>query len=231
MTDGSEETGDEAPDVAAAPEERDDHLIAMGSEERKAFLGKLVDFEMKLASLTDMQANFVLAVMRDPTSYTQAAKVAGFAHPNVACARLATKPKVADAIAAGMLLREDRTYVSGDRTLHELAILAFSDITNFVVDPDGGVSVREGVPEYATRAISSVEYERTTGGKEGAEWTKVRTKIRLWSKNDALRMLAIHQHLLAATTPGGVAVDNSKHVHLHQHQHNTWEIGGVRVTF
>jgi hypothetical protein len=132
----------------------------------------------------------------------------------------------------GENLREDRTFITSDRTLHEFAIIAFSDITDFTVDKyTGHIEVREGVPAYARRAISSVKWKHKTWTEDGELHTQTETELKLWNKNDALKMLAMYQKLLSGENGGNLMVDNSKHVHLHQHQHNTWQIGENKVTF
>lgn len=210
----------------------DDAPIILSPEQRKLFLGKLAEFEIQLSALPEMQANFVLAVMRDPTNFEAAARAAGYKHAGVQATRLRHKPAVAACIALGENIREDRTMLTSDRTLHEFAIIAFSDITDFSVDKyDGTVSVREGVPSYATRAISSVKWKHKTWTEDGELHTQTETEIKLWNKNDALKMLAMYQKLLSGEGGSNLLIDQSKHVHVHQHQHNTWQIGDKRVTF
>jgi hypothetical protein len=145
------------------------------------------------------------------------------------------RPGVAACIALGEQLREDRTMITSDRTLHEIAIIAFSDITDFEIGPGGKVITRPGVPSYATRAIASVEWTMTEfEGEEGKARTQYKTKIRLWPKDTALRMLAVYQKLMSGE---GIQVnqtinnDNRGQVHTHQHQHQTWQIGDTVLTF
>jgi hypothetical protein len=215
------------------PDATESGAITLSPEQRKQFLGKLAEFELQLSALTEMQANFVLAVMRDPTNFEKAARTAGFKNAAVAAHRLKGKPAVAAAIALGEQLREDRTFLTTDRTLHEFAIIAFSDITDFTIDPaNGKVTVREGVPEYATRAISKLKFDSESWtDKDGEVHWRVKTEIGLWNKNDALKMLAMYQKLLSGEAGASIVNDNSKHVHLHQHQHNTWQVGDKMVTF
>lgn len=189
-----------------------------------------------LAAMTERQMNFVMAILTDPTNHTAAAKVAGFAEKSahVEARRLLTKPKIAAAIALGEQLREDRTMITSDRTLHELAIVAFSDITHFEVKP-GTNQVRtvQGIPEYMTRAVAQVEFMETEYEDEKGVPRFVRkTKIKLWPKVDALRLLAMYQKLLAG--PGGINImqgNVDQSVHIHQHQHNTWQFGDKKLTF
>lgn len=221
------------PELKESPLDAPDSApITLSPEQRKLYLGKLAEFEIQLSELTEMQANFVLAVLRDPTNFEKAARTAGFKNAAVAAHRLKNKPAVAACIALGENIREDRTMLTSDRTLHEFAIIAFSDITDFRVDAETGkIHVREGIPSYATRAISSVKWKHKTWTEEGERFTQTETELRLWNKNDALKMLAMYQKLLSGEGGGNIVNDNSKHVHIHQHQHNTWQVGEQRLTF
>jgi uncharacterized protein (UPF0147 family) len=180
----------------AEPDNSESGTIILSPEQRQQYLGKLAEFQLKLEELTEMQANFVLAVLRDPSNFEKAARAAGFKNPAVAAHRLRSKPAVAAAIAMGENLREDRT-----------------------------------LPAYARRAISSVKWKHKTWTEDGELHTQTETELKLWNKNDALKMLAMYQKLLSGENGGNLMVDNSKHVHLHQHQHNTWQIGENKVTF
>jgi len=239
MAELAEDTSPEEEPVAvtiAKPGEDEERML-LDPEQRREYLGKLAEFEIRLSELTEMQANFVLALLKDPTDLTKAARVAGFSHPNIQSQKLINKPGIQAAIALGEQLRQDRTLITTDRTLHEFAIVAFSDIVNFTVDDEGHLGVVEGVPQYATRAVQSIDFDRescTERDRDGepVTHTRVKTKIRLWSKTDALRMIALYQKLLNPNAaPTGAIIDNSKHVHLHQHQHNTWDWGGEKLTF
>lgn len=216
-----------------APDSDESGAIILSPEERKQFLGKLAEFEIQLSALTEMQGNFVLAVLRDPTNFEKAARTAGFKNPAVAAHRLRHKPAVAAAIALGETIREDRTLLTSDRTLHEFAIIAFSDITDFRIDPSTGkVTVREGVPEYATRAISKIKFDSESWtDKDGEVHWRVKTELGMWNKNDALKMIAMYQKLLSGEGGANIILDNSRHVHMHQHQHNTWQVGDNKMTF
>lgn len=184
---------------------------------------------MSLAALPGKKGDFVLAVLRNPTNYTEAARVAGYKFPNVESVRLVNDPQVAACIALGEQIREDRTFVTSDRTLHEFAIIAFSDITNFEVYGKGQVRVKQGVPAYAVRAISSIKWKVHEWEDEKGFHTQTETDIKLWNKNDALKMLAMYQKLLSGEGGVNLTVDNSKHVHMHQH--NSWKVGDNMLTF
>lgn len=208
-------------------------LLRLTDEERRAYLGRLAEFEVKLSALPEKKANFVLAVLNDPTDFVEAARLAGYkaAGASQSARSLLMQPQVAALIALGEQIREDRTFLTKERTLHEYSIIAFSDITNYTVKR-GELTVKDGVPEYATRAISSMEVEETTWvGDDGHERTTVKTKVRLWSKTEALKMLATYQMILSKMGTDTTNIDKSRHVHIHQHQHNTWQVGDKKLTF
>lgn len=223
-----------------SPDEPEDHIddLPLPGEsaklltnlQRRAILGKLAEFELLLSRLTLRQQNFVLAYLNDPTNTYLAAKTAGYSESSARqeAGRLIRHPRIMACIAAGQLLREDRTMVTADRTLNELAIIAFSDVTDYEFDPTSHeVKTRPGVPSYALRAVSQVEFTVTTREGEKETTTTEKTKIKLWSKTDALRMLALYQKLLG-TEGGGVVINDQS---VHNHQHNTWQFGDRKVQF
>lgn len=226
-------------DLTFPPESPDDlntqetGQIILTPDMRVAFLGRLAEFELQLAALTERQQAYVLAVLEDPTSYEAAARKAGFAHPSTEATRLRHKPRIAALIALGEQLREDRTFITSDRTLHELAIIAFSDIRDFRIERGGRVATQDGVPLYATRAVSTVKWDETRWvDEDGIEHHRTKTEIRLWPKVDALKMIALYQKLLSGADGAGLTItDKSKHVHIHQHQNNTWAFGDNKITF
>lgn len=206
----------------------------LSPEQRKALLGKLAEFELAVIALAPNQQAFVFAYLSDPTSATAAARKAGYSGTSVTvrATKLLNMPKIAAAIALGHGLREDRTFITSDRTLHELAILAFSSIGDYEVTSGGKVKVREGVPEYALRAISSMDYTVIEEETEKGVRVTYKTKIKLWSKPEALRMLAMYQKLLSGE--GGINLtmnDNRGQVHTHNYQKNEWKWGDNVIKF
>jgi len=208
--------------------------LLLTDEERKALLGKLAEFELALLNLAPKQQAFVLAYLSDPTNGSAAARRAGYADgsAHVRASQLLNSPKVVAVIAAGQQLREDRTFITSDRILHELAVIAFSNIGDFHVSSGGKVAVRDGVPEYAMRAISSAEFTVTEVEEDGRQTITYKTKIRLWSKPEALRMLAMYQKLLSGEGGANLIInDNRGQVHSHHYQQNTWQWGDRSVKF
>lgn len=211
--------------------------VMLRPEDRRRLLGRLAEFELKLLALNPNQQAFVMAYIMDPTDQTAAARKAGYSERRASATAvdLMKRPHVAAAIALGEQLREDRTMITSDRTLHEIAIIAFSDITDFKIGPGGQIETKPGVPSYATRAIKSVEWtsiERED--EEGKPVITYKTKIALWPKDVALRMLAVYQKLLSGeglTVNATVNNDNRGQVHHHEHQHQTWQIGDLTLNF
>lgn len=125
-----------------------------------------------------------------------AARRAGYAvgrAKQTACSLL-KKPAVQALIAAGKAARSQRTQVTADRVLEELALVAFSNIDHYEVDAETGrVTLAEGAPRAAKRAISSVKY-RVITTKAGV--TTRETELRLWSKDTAIGNAMKHLGLL-----------------------------------
>jgi phage terminase small subunit len=148
-----------------------------------------------MAELTDKQKAFVEEYLIDLNA-TQAAIRAGYSEKTarqVGNENL-TKPDVADAIAAAQAERSQRTEVSADRVLLELARISFSDaMRHYVIDEEGNVQLAEGAPEGATAAVSSIKRKsRTVTNKQGDTETFVETEIRLWDKNTAIANAGKH---------------------------------------
>jgi phage terminase small subunit len=223
---------DERDPLLEQPDQlQDDAQLILTPEQRKAILGRLAEFEVQLMGLAPAKQAFVLAYMADPTDATAAARKAGYSErrAHVTASELLKQPKVAALIALGQQVREDRTYITSDRTLNEIAIIAFSDIADYEIR-GGEVKPRKGIPDYVTRAISSLEVtETTTDTTDGRSITTYKTKIRLWPKDAALRMLAVYQKLLANPAEGSVTIHDNRQIH--NHQHNTWQFGDQKITF
>lgn len=127
---------------------------------------------------------------------TQAAVRAGYS-PKTAeqqGPRLLGNAGIARAIEAGMKARAERTGVTAAKVLTELALIGFSDVTNYRVNRrTGELELNPGAPPEAIRAVSSVKHKvRTTTTKDGATETTHDVEIRLWDKNTALANAGRH---------------------------------------
>ena len=99
--------------------------------------------------------------------------------------------------------RSERTQITADRVLKELAIIGFSDIRDYMtIEEGGGITFKtfEDMPELASRAIEVIEENRTILDKAGPkkkdddDEVVINDKIRfrLHSKPGALELLGKH---------------------------------------
>lgn len=153
-------------------------------------------------SLFPKKRRFIDEYLLDPTSIKGAARRAGYPS-QVQANQLHSEPIIQAVLSRAFTARAEANLVTKERIVNELAILSFSDISNFVIDPlTGSVQVKEGVPEYALRCIQSVKVKSTTKTDEdGNTYTSTETEVRLWSKPTALRMLGEHLGLFLETDP------------------------------
>jgi phage terminase small subunit len=148
--------------------------------------------------ITQRQQRFIEEFQVDHNA-TQAAVRAGYS-PRSATAlgsRLAQKPQIAAAIAAAQDARSVRTDISIDDAIYELSLVAFSDISNYIVGVQGRLTVAPGVSLDALRALAhgSVKVQRSPDGLSAS------VDIRMWNKLDALKMIGTH---LGLWTPAEV---------------------------
>ena len=72
-----------------------------------------------------------------------------------------------------------------------MAILGFSDVRDFCVDHEGQLVLRDGTPDDAWRAVSSVKHKIRTFTDQGGNTEVTReVELKLWDKNTALEKLA-----------------------------------------
>jgi phage terminase small subunit len=89
------------------------------------------------------------------------------------------------------------------QVIEELKWIAFSDITDYVVDEKTGeVTVRNNDPR-AIRAIEAIEFVTTETTKNGVTTATTRLKIKLWDKLEAMKTIA---RLLGWTTTNRFSV-------------------------
>lgn len=130
-----------------------------------------------------------------PDSSPAAAEVGG--------CRLLGNAKVANRIAELQAELLSRVQVSQDDILRELMILGYSDVRHYEVDEHGHLTLAEGAPDVAWRAVSSVKHRITSNG----EYTTREIEYKLWNKNNALELLGRHKGTFPNRTehtgPGG----------------------------
>ncbi|WAM23837.1 terminase small subunit [Myxococcus sp. NMCA1] len=145
--------------------------------------------------LTAKQRAFVREYLVDHNG-KQAAIRAGYSEHSaeVTASKLLRIPKVSAAIEESDAQVDeavkDAVTVEVVEVLRELRLIAFSDIGD-MVGPDGRVLPLKDMSPQARRAISSIEVEALFEGK-GSERVEIGdvTKLKLWSKEKALELLA-----------------------------------------
>lgn len=158
----------------------------------------------------------------NPTSARNAAIAAGYSPKSAGemSYKLMCTPLVAAAVAQKMQERMERTMITQDRVLHELAILAFSNITHYDIDPiTGTVRTADGVPEYAMRAVSAVKHIVVVN--EDGETVTHTTEFKMWNKVDALRLVMKSLGMLDDRIQIDGKVETTQ----------TWKIGDREVKF
>lgn len=104
--------------------------------------------------------------------------------------KLLKNPKILAYINELEQKRSQRTQITGDRLLEELARIAFSNIVNFSSFTDSGVKVKDSstLPDSVTGAIAEVtsETQETIAGKHTFVNTKV--KVKLFDKMRAIEL-------------------------------------------
>ena len=106
--------------------------------------------------------------------------------------------RVASAIAERQAIKTERTEITAEYTLFELAILDFSDIIHYRIDDACNVTLAPDVPPHAMCAVRSVKHRvRTISVSDDGEVEREhQVEYTLWDKNTALTNLAKHFRLL-----------------------------------
>lgn len=99
--------------------------------------------------------------------------------------QLLRNPRIASLVAKLMGSQLAKIDASAESIKLELARIAKADIAQ-AFDKRGRLLPLQKIPEDVRRAISSLEYDAKTG----------KPKVRFWSKNEALGLLAKHHGLL-----------------------------------
>ncbi len=157
----------------------------------------------------------------DPTSFSKAALKAGYSKKSITAAShtLYHEPLMQAAIAEQMNERAERTQVTQDRVLHELAVVAFGDLRNYKIDPlTGTIELPEGVPEYVMRAVSSIKFIVTIDDNGTVRKT---LEFKLWDKMAALRMMGQHLAMFTDKLLVGGEIDVRQ----------KWQVGGQEIVF
>lgn len=144
--------------------------------------------------LSAKQARFVEEYLLDLNA-TQAAIRAGYSAKTAKQqgARLLTHVDVQAAIAAAKAARSQRTEITQDRVLAELAKIGFADIRKVLTD-DGGLRNPASMDDETAGAVASIEVvtRRLPSSGEGEAEVEYIHKVKTWDKRAALETLLRH---------------------------------------
>ena len=149
-------------------------------------------------SLTPRQAAFVSEYLIDLNG-TAAAIRAGYA-PNSANEQAAqllaglSNPAIPEAVERGKAQRLSRVNMTQDTVLHEMSLLANSDLEHYFIDDQGQVQLAEGAPDGAMRAVQSIKKKTRVhydalGNVTGKTYD---VELRLWDKPTPLKLMGKH---------------------------------------
>ncbi len=146
--------------------------------------------------MTPKQQRFVDEYLVDLNA-TRAAIRAGYAKKRAAEQgyELLQKTTVQMAIAKAQKARSERTQITVDRVLTELALIGFADMGTYLTLGGGDTTVKldwTKLPAGATKIIQEITQEEHTGGRGHETGAVRRTKFKLYSKLDALEKIGRH---------------------------------------
>lgn len=148
-----------------------------------------------MAGLTSKQQLFVREYLVDLNA-TQAAIRAGYSKKTAGAigGENLEKPEIAAAIQSAMDKRSQRTEITADNVLRELAKIGFGDVRKLFNENGSLLPVNE-LDDNTAACLSSVEITtRKVRGGEDDETEEV-SKVRMWDKRAALVDLGRHLKL------------------------------------
>lgn len=155
------------------------------------------------AGLNHRQAQFVREYLVDLNA-TQAAIRAGYAEKTaeVCGPRLLGNVRVAAAVEKALAERAQRTEISQDRVLRELAALGFANMADYIrVQPDGTAYVNlAGLSREQAAAIQELTVDEYTEGRGEEARAVKRVKLKLADKRGSLELLGRHLGLFPNRT-------------------------------
>jgi phage terminase small subunit len=181
-------------------------------------------------ALTAKQERFVAEYLIDLNA-TQAATRAGYSaktahsvgHENL------KKPEIAHAIQEAKAKRSDRTEITQDRVLQELARIGFADIRKAVAwgsAPDGAIDDEGSPAQYPVELKPSTEVDdETAAAISEVALTQNGVKLKMHDKLSALDKLARHLGILNGS---GAGEDDAPSLTININAKDP--VGDVRVT-
>jgi phage terminase small subunit len=159
-------------------------------------------------ALTDRQKAFCEEYLVDLNG-TAAAKRAGYSAKTsrVMAQQNLESPAVIAQLGMLMQARSERTQITADRTITEVARLGFSDLRK-LFDAHGGLLPVHQWPDDVAAAVASVEVDELFEGfGENRVQVGFTKKVKLWDKPRALELLGKHLKLwverIEASGPNG----------------------------
>ena len=121
----------------------------------------------------------------------EACRKAGYKSPASVANKLMTNAVFVGQIGRALRNRIERTKVTQDRVIHELAAIAFSNIQDLLKDDD---SLRKlsSLDEKVARSVSSIKVQYRTEFEDGQPVKIAVKEIKFWPKVEALSLLAKH---------------------------------------
>lgn len=149
-------------------------------------------------ALSAKHARFVAEYLANGRNATKAAEAAGYSKRTAKQqgSRLLTNVDVKAAIDAKTKKVLSKLEITAERTLLEIARIAYVDPAAFFDSDNRPLSIHE-IPEDARRAIAGIEVDALYEGHGEDRYRSGDTvKFKAWSKNEALTALAKHFKLL-----------------------------------
>lgn len=177
--------------------------------------------ELDSYGINPQQAQFAEEYLTDLDGKAAAIR-AGYAPSSAAVQanRLLNHVGVAAYIGDMMEERQQRTMITQDQVLRELALLGLSNVENFIINDAGNVELATGARSEEMKTIKkmkrTIKYD-----KEGNKITE--TELEFWDKVAALRLAGKHL---------GMFTEINLHAHKHEHEvKQVWDFGGQEVEF
>lgn len=164
----------------------------------------MMTVDAAISPLTPKQSRFVEEYLLDMNA-TQAAIRAGYSRRTAKeqASELLTKPAVMAAVDAAKIDRSERTKIDADRVLQEIAVMAFYDPADLMIDGEAGEDDREaavidGRVIYGLRGPADIKRlpENVRRAIVGWGWDRNENfTLKLADKSKALDQLARHLSL------------------------------------
>lgn len=156
------------------------------------------------------QRCFIAEYLKDKNA-TQAAIRAGYSKKtaNQQASDLLAKPYIREQVSKALRKLEEKSEITAERILKELAHMAFLDIRR-AFNADGSLKPIAELPEDIARAMSSAEtFEEFVGSGQARLKVGDTKKVKFWDKARALELLGKHLKMFTEKVEhsGSVAVN------------------------